>query len=87
MRPTESRPSSTRPPRNGTYPAPSRSVPYMAVDDLEAEAQHATELLAGKTVRRVWRHRLNEVGIEFEDGTRLFIETEGDAVELSITGG
>ncbi len=57
------------------------------MDELEEEARHATELLSGKCVREVWRHRPAEVGIEFTDGTRLFVDANGDSVELSITGG
>ncbi len=56
--------------------------------DLENEARRATEHLQGKVVRVIWRHRTNEVGIEFEDGTRIFVDghSNGD-IELSITGG
>ncbi len=55
-------------------------------DDLDDEARRATDLLAGKTVLHVWRHRASEVGVEFTDGTRLFVNTVPDgAVELSIT--
>lgn len=57
------------------------------VDELGEEARRATELLQGKRVREVWRHRAAEVGIEFTDGTRLFVDAKGDSVELSITGG
>ena len=56
-------------------------------DHLEDEARRATDLLAGKTVSRVWRHRLSEVAIEFTDGTRLLVDGNRDGVELSITGG
>jgi hypothetical protein len=42
--------------------------------ELENEAARATELLAGKIVSRVWRHREAEVGVEFTDGTRLFVD-------------
>lgn len=58
----------------------------MNEEDLQTEARRATELLTGKTVLQVWRHRPAEVGIEFDDGTRLFIDVKDDAVELSITG-
>jgi hypothetical protein len=56
------------------------------VDELKEEARNATELLSGKVVRTVWRHRAAEVGIEFTDGTRLFVDANGNSVELSITG-
>ena len=55
---------------------------------LQLEARRATEMLRGKTVSTVWRHRPSEVGIQFEDGTRLFIDRASDGgVELSITEG
>lgn len=55
--------------------------------DLEQEAKLATEMLKGKVVSKLLRHREGEVGIEFTDGTRLFIDTTDTSVELSITGG
>lgn len=54
--------------------------------DLDEEARLATDMLAGKSVRRVLRHHAGEVGIEFTDGTRLFVDGV-DGVELSITAG
>ena len=42
-------------------------------------------MLKGKVVSIVFRHRLGEVGIEFTDGTRLFVDHVEDGVELSIT--
>ncbi|HEX2784959.1 MAG TPA: hypothetical protein VHN36_15350 [Ilumatobacteraceae bacterium] len=56
------------------------------MDNLSREAEEATGMLAGLTVRVVRRHRPSELLIEFEDGTRLFIDGEG-ALDLSITGG
>ncbi|MEO5679667.1 MAG: hypothetical protein ABIS47_08360 [Acidimicrobiales bacterium] len=56
------------------------------MDELSREAQEATEMLSGLTVRLVRRHRPTEVMIEFADGTRLFVDAVG-ALELSITGG
>ena len=56
------------------------------MDDLLREAEKATALLAGLTVRVVQRHRPTELLIEFEDGTRLIVDGEG-ALDLSITGG
>ncbi len=44
-------------------------------------------MLAGKSVRQVWRHRSGEVGIEFTDGSRLFVDASGGVLELSITCG
>ncbi len=55
--------------------------------NLGEEALRATELLAGRTVRVVGRHRAGEVVVEFTDGTRLFVDGQPDSsVELSITG-
>jgi hypothetical protein len=60
----------------------------MKNQDLEGEARLATELLQGKVVRIVWRHRTKGVGIEFADGTRLFVDVDRNGeIELSITGG
>lgn len=55
--------------------------------NLKDEARRATDMLKGRSVRQVWRHRVGEVGVEFTDGTRLFVNASGDEVELSITGG
>jgi len=55
--------------------------------NLEQEAERATELLKGKVVAKVMRHRVKEVCIEFTDGTRLFVDQKPDGVELSITDG
>ena len=54
-------------------------------ETIEEESKRATLLLAGKIVARVFRHRKNEVGIEFTDGTRFFIDGGEDSLELSIT--
>ena len=60
--------------------------PHVAVTphDLEAEAQDLTRLLGGKIVRSVWRHRPREFGIEFTDGTRIFIDAQTDGLETSL---
>ena len=55
----------------------------MTLDDEEGRA---TELLRGKAVASVRRHRPQEVLIEFADGTRLFVDTTSEPLELSITG-
>jgi hypothetical protein len=52
--------------------------------DLRREATSVTKLLLGKTVREVWRHRPGEVGIEFTDGSRMFINRADEGLELSI---
>ena len=52
---------------------------------LEEEAKKAEKLLKGKKVKAVSRHRRNEFGIEFTDGTRLFVDRTEKGLELSIT--
>ncbi|WP_343715388.1 hypothetical protein [Inquilinus sp.] len=54
-------------------------------NDLATEALRATELLAGKTVKLVRRHREGEILIEFTDQTRLFVDSK-TALEISLTG-
>ena len=53
---------------------------------LSEESKRANQLLASKIVARVTRHRHSEVLVEFTGGTRLFVESSEDGVELSITG-
>ena len=55
-------------------------------EELASEAQRATRMLQGKVVRAVWRHRPEEIGIEFEDGARLFVDMRPTGLEISITG-
>ncbi|WP_332777509.1 hypothetical protein [Polaromonas sp.] len=57
------------------------------VSQLEDEAERVSELLRGKVVARVIRHRPTEVLLEFTDGTRLFVDRAADALELSISAG
>jgi hypothetical protein len=59
----------------------------LSPQDLAQEAARATEILHGKVVARIARHRDTEVLVEFTDGTRLFVDRSESAVELSITGG
>jgi hypothetical protein len=56
-------------------------------EKLTLESTNATEMLFGKVVDKVIRHKLKEVLVEFTDGTRLFIDHSADALELSITEG
>jgi hypothetical protein len=51
---------------------------------LDEESDRATSMLLGKAVKRVARNREREVVIEFEDGSRLFADSE-TPLELSIT--
>lgn len=61
----------------------------MTLDEnqLSDEATRASELLRGKVVSHIVRHRESEVLIEFTDGTRLFVDRSSSGVELSITVG
>ena len=54
---------------------------------LSDEATRATEMLRSKIVARIARHSEAEVLVEFTDGTRLFVDLSGSALELSVTGG
>jgi hypothetical protein len=54
--------------------------------ELDDEATKLTDLTHGKTVKVVKRHRPAEVMIEFDNGTRLFINAIPDGLEFSITG-
>ena len=49
------------------------------------EAKKATKMIKGKVVSKVFRHRRKEFGIEFTDGTRLFVDHIKDGLEISIT--
>jgi hypothetical protein len=53
--------------------------------DLEDEGRKLTDLLRGKTVKVVRRHRSGEVMIEFDDGTRLYVNNISDGFEFSVT--
>ena len=53
---------------------------------LSKESDRATAFLNGRIVKFVKRHRSNEVLVEFEDGTRLFVNAKSEPLELSITG-
>jgi hypothetical protein len=54
---------------------------------LAEQAERASEMLHGKVVARVIRHRPAEVILEFTDGTRFFVDSATEVLELSITGG
>ena len=51
--------------------------------NLEDEANQSTEILRGKTVERIVRHREGEILIKFVDGSRLFANSD-TPLELSI---
>lgn len=52
---------------------------------LDTEARRMTKLLKGKVVKVCKRPRSQELLIEFECGSRLFIDLN-ERVEVSITG-
>jgi hypothetical protein len=56
-------------------------------DDLSQEAQRMTELLVGKAVKIVRRHRRSELLVEFADGTRLFVDLINGELDFSTTEG
>src|SRR5438132_439283 len=56
------------------------------IKTLEWEASQATGLLAGKVVSSIRRSALGTVLVEFEDGTRLFVDGKDTPLELSVTG-
>ncbi len=53
---------------------------------LKKEEKRATKLLKGKIIKNIWRHRKEEVVIDFEDGTRFSFDWREDELDLSITG-
>ena len=55
---------------------------------LKEEEQRATELLAGLTVKHVWRHSLGEALVVFGDGTLFYANApKGVPLELSVVEG
>jgi hypothetical protein len=56
-------------------------------EELQREANAATELLKSKSVVNVNRPNGNEVLIEFDDGTRLYVNRGKSELDLSITSG
>jgi len=53
--------------------------------DLKKEGRQITRMLKNKAVGKVWRHRKKEIGIQFTDGTRLFVDQTPDGLDISIT--
>lgn len=51
---------------------------------LDEQSARATSLLRGKVVERIVRHREQEVLIEFEDGSRMYADSDVK-LEISIT--
>ncbi len=54
------------------------------MNKLATEAKKATQLLAGKTVKVVRRHRETEILIVFTDGTRLLVDHTSEGLEMSV---
>jgi hypothetical protein len=55
---------------------------------LNEDAKRATELLRGKIVSMIARHKSAELTIQFEDGNRLFVHiADSRELEISATGG
>ncbi len=50
------------------------------------EEERATKLLKGKVIKKIRRHRKEEVVIDFEDGTRFSFDWRAGKLDLSITG-
>ncbi|HUP60474.1 MAG TPA: hypothetical protein VNA69_08675 [Thermoanaerobaculia bacterium] len=68
-----------RPHRSGKAPIIAETE-----DELAREARTLARFISGKTVRQVWRHRSGELGLEFTDGTRLFVDHAENGLEFSI---
>jgi putative component of toxin-antitoxin plasmid stabilization module len=49
--------------------------------------KRATDLLRGKVVSKIVHRGDREILIEFSDGTRFFVNSTGQGLEASITGG
>ncbi len=54
--------------------------------DLNDEAQRLQSLIADKVIAKVRRHRASELVLEFSDGSRLFVNADGQDLDLSVTG-
>jgi hypothetical protein len=56
-------------------------------DGLSLEARRLTRRLATKVVHRAWRHRANELGLQFTDGTQFFVARLANGLDFSIVDG
>ena len=54
--------------------------------ELAAEAEKLSSLFRGKIVQRIWQHRPEAMGIEFADGTRLYVAQGDDGIQVTATG-
>jgi hypothetical protein len=55
--------------------------------DRDRQAEEFARLIIGETVRHVWRPKPGEIVIECADWARLFVNTFGDSLKFSVTGG
>ena len=56
-----------------------------SMQKLEQEALDLKELLKDKTVSNIVRHNEKELLIEFSDGTRFFVNSIEEKLDLSVT--
>jgi hypothetical protein len=54
--------------------------------ELAAEAERLSGLLKGRALARVWQHRPEAMGIEFADGTKLYVSIGDDGLEINVSG-
>ena len=54
--------------------------------ELAAEADRLATLLRGKPLGRIWQHRPEAMGIEFADGTKLYISVTDGGLEMNVSG-
>lgn len=54
--------------------------------DLKDEQQRLQSLIADKVIAQVRRPRASELMLEFSDGSRLFVNVDGQDLDLSVTG-
>lgn len=52
--------------------------------DLKNEARTITRFLAGKTVRTIYRHNLEELVVELTDGSRLIVKHSAGGLRLLL---
>jgi hypothetical protein len=52
---------------------------------LRDEADRLTHLLRGKAIKQAKRHRKGEILLEFDDGTRRFVDMVAEGLEISVT--
>jgi hypothetical protein len=54
---------------------------------LGLEARRLTRMLTGKVIHRAWRHRANELGLQFTDGTQFFADRIAAGLAFSVVDG